>query len=223
MDMDTTSRKNSHHRIIGDFAEGKAQILVGTQMIAKGLNFPKVALVGIVAADLALHTGDFRAAETTYQLITQVSGRAGRGDEAGKVIIQTYNPDHYSIKYAARDDFKAFYKHEIEIRKQMNYPPFTHIFQIMFLGENEKHIIKTLHVLLAIMNKANKKGLCEVLGPAPAIVSKIKQNYRWKILVKCADEDILKQFVYYCLDILEKNQDMGGIKTNLTPNPAYIQ
>ncbi|MDR2167878.1 MAG: primosomal protein N' [Clostridiales bacterium] len=222
MDLDTTGRKNSHHNIISDFSDKKAQILVGTQMIAKGLNFPEVALVGIVAADLALNTGDFRAAETTYQLITQVAGRAARGEQAGRVIIQTYNPEHYSIKYAVQDSFEDFYAHEIEIRRQMNYPPYTNIFQIVLMGEDERRIIKTLHVLAAIMKQANRKGLCEVLGPAPAMVVKIKQNFRWKLLVKCADEDILRQYVYYCLDKLEKIENLDGLKTNLTPNPAYI-
>ena len=222
MDMDTTGRKNSHQNIIKSFADGKAQILVGTQMIAKGLNFPEVGLVGIVAADIALNNGDFRAAETAYQLITQVAGRAARGADAGRVIIQTYNPEHYSIKYAVKDDFEAFYNHEIEIRHQMNYPPYTQIFQILFAGEDEKRIIQLLHVLTAIMKQANRKGLCEVLGPAPAIIVKIKQNYRWKLLVKCADMDILRQYVYYCLEKLEKIENMDGIKINLTPNPSYI-
>ncbi|MCL2349845.1 MAG: primosomal protein N' [Defluviitaleaceae bacterium] len=222
MDMDTTSRKGSHLSIIQDFADKKADILVGTQMIAKGLNFPDVDLVGIVAADTAINNGDFRAAETAYQLITQVAGRAARGDVAGRVIIQTYNPEHYSIKYAMDDDFEAFYNHELTIRKQMNYPPFASIFQIMFAGENEKKIIQSMHMLADIMKAANRKGLCELKGPAPAVISKIKMNYRWKLLVKCHDEDILRQFVYYCLEKLEKIDKLDGIKVNLTPNPAYI-
>lgn len=223
MDADTTSRKNSHQAIIDSFATGDAQILVGTQMIAKGLNFPEVALVGIVAADMALNNGDFRAAETAYQLMTQVAGRAGRGREAGRVIIQTYNPQHYSIQYALADDFPSFYNHEITIRKQMNYPPFTHIFQIMFVGEKEKRVVELLHALARVMKASNRKGLCEILGPAPCVISRMKQNYRWKILVKCGDEEILKQFVHYCLGNLEKTHHMDGVRVNLTPNPAYIQ
>jgi len=220
--MDTTSRKGSHSDIIQDFAAGKAQILLGTQMIAKGLNFPEVALVGIVAADLSLYTGDFRAAETSYQLMTQVAGRAARGADSGRVIIQTYNPEHYSIKYAMQDDYEAFFRHEIAIRQQMKYPPFSYIFQIMFIGENEKKIIENLHILAEIMRKFNRKALMEIMGPAPAIVVKIKQNYRWKILVLCADYDILKQFVAHCLALLEKHADLEGIKINLIPNPTYI-
>ncbi|MCL2235244.1 MAG: primosomal protein N' [Defluviitaleaceae bacterium] len=223
MDADTTSRKNSHQALIDKFANGEADILIGTQMIAKGLNFPEVALVGIIAADIALNDSNFRSAETAYQLMTQVAGRAGRGEEAGKVIIQTYNPDHYSIKYAVRDDFPAFYRHEITVRKQMNYPPFTNIYQIMFVGEKEKRIVELLHALARFMKASNRKGLCEVLGPAPCVISRMKQNYRWKLLVKCENEEILKQFVHYCLGNIEKTHDMDGVRVNLTPNPAYIQ
>ena len=223
MDLDTTTAKNSHARIISAFAQGHADILVGTQMIAKGHNFPGVSLVGMVAADMALNNGDYRAAETAFQLITQVSGRAGRGVKPGRVIIQTYNPEHYSIKYAVAGDYSAFYAHEIEVRRQMNYPPFSHIFMLLFTGVQEERIIKCLHKLAEIMCRVNRKGLCEILGPAPAVISKIRQNYRWKLLVKCGDEEILKKFVFYCLDKLKKNaEDIEGINMNLTPDPAFI-
>ena len=222
MDLDTTGTKNSHTRIINAFADGQADILVGTQMIAKGLNFPGVSLVGIVAADMALNNGDYRGAETAYQLITQVSGRAGRGEIPGRVILQTYNPEHYSIKYAVDNNYQAFYSHEVEIRRQMNYPPFSHIFMLLFIGKEESPIIQTLHKLADIMQASNRKGLCEILGPAPAVIRKIRQNYRWKLLVKCCDEEILKKFVFYCLDKLKKNADTEGITMNLTLDPAYI-
>ncbi|MCL2353469.1 MAG: primosomal protein N', partial [Defluviitaleaceae bacterium] len=222
MDADTTGRKSSHKKIIDQFANGEAQILIGTQMIAKGLNFPNVALVGIVAADIALNNGDFRAAENAYHLITQVAGRAGRGEQAGKVIVQTYNPEHYSIQHATKGDFKAFYEHEIEIRRQMNYPPFTKITQVVFSGVNEKQVVKNIYTLAKIMEAANKKGLCEVLGPAPCMIAKIKGSYRHKALIKCQDEDILRQFVAYCIEKLEKIENMEGVKVNITPNPTYI-
>ena len=224
MDLDTTTTKDSHSRIIKAFGEGEADILVGTQMIAKGLNFPEVSLVGIVAADIALNSGDYRAAETAYQLITQVSGRAGRGLTSGRVVIQTYDPDHYSIKYAIENDYQTFYNHEIEIRRQMNYPPFTHIFMIVFIGKNEQNIIVAMHELANIMKQANRKGLCDILGPAPAVIPKIRQNYRWKILVKCVDEEILKQFVFYCLEKLKKagKIEENNINIGLTLDPAYI-
>ena len=217
MDMDTTTKKNAHNNIIEQFARGDAQILIGTQMIAKGLNFPSVSLVGIVAADIALNNGDFAAAENAYQLITQVSGRAGRGAKAGDVIIQTYAPDAYAIKYAVQDNYIDFYNHELTIRKQMNYPPYTHVYEVMMACPDEKRLIKTLHLLVAIMKQANRKGLCEVLGPAPCQVVKIKQAYRWKLMVKCADEDILSQYVHYCIDKLKQVENIEGIKLGLTP------
>ena len=222
MDLDTTTAKNSHSRIIRAFADKGADILVGTQMIAKGLNFPGVSLVGIIAADMALNNGDYRAAETAYQLITQVSGRAGRGSDPGRVIIQTYNPDHYSIKYAQEGDYEAFYNYEIEVRRQMNYPPFSHIFMLLFTGEDERRIVQALHRLADIMKQYNRKGLCEMLGPAPAVISKIRSKYRWKILVKCNDEEIIKKFVFYCLEKLRETEDLEGINVNLTLDPTYI-
>lgn len=222
MDMDTTGRKNSHASIIKQFADGRANILIGTQMIAKGLNFPNVSLVGIIAADTALNTGDFRSAETAYQLITQVSGRAGRAQILGKVFIQTYNPEHYSIIYAKDNNYEKFYEHEISIRRQMCYPPFSNIFVFLFTGTDEKKIIKALHKLLEIMKFYNRKGLFEMLGPAPCIVSKIKKNYRWKLLVKCADEGKIKSFAFYCMDKLTQSEDTSGISFNLTLNPKMI-
>ena len=222
MDLDTTSKKNSHSRIINAFAGGHADILVGTQMIAKGLNFPRVSLVGIVAADMALNNGDYRGAELSYQLITQVAGRAGRDTLPGRVIIQTYFPEHYSIQCAVDNDYAGFYEHEIKIRRQMNYPPFSHIFMILFVSPDEANLIKALHQLAEIMKHYNRKGLCEILGPAPAVISKIRGSYRWKLLVKCNDEEILKKFVFYCLDKLKVSANVDGITMNLTLDPAYI-
>ncbi len=222
MDMDTTSGKHSHESILNKFRNGEAQILIGTQMIAKGLDFPNVSLVGIIAADLSLNNGDFRAGETTYQLITQVSGRAGRAEVHGKVYIQTYNPEHYSIIYAKDNNYKEFYNHEISLRKQMIYPPFSHIFSILFTSSDEKKIITALFKLLEIMKYYNRKGLFEMLGPTPAIVSKIKKRYRWKLLVKSVDEDKIKSFVFYCMDKLKQYEDISDISINLTLNPSLL-
>jgi len=222
MDMDTTSTKNAHSKIINAFANGKADILVGTQMIAKGLNFPNVSLVGIIAADTALNAGDYRCAETAYQLLTQVSGRAGRAEALGTAYIQTYNPEHYSIKFAKDNNYEKFYEHEIAIRRQMLYPPFAHIFMLLFTGVDERKIITTLHTLRDIMQVYNRKGLFEMLGPAPAVISKINRNYRWKLLVKCVDEDKIKSFVMYCMDKLRATVDMSGVSCNLTLNPTMI-
>lgn len=222
MDMDTTSKKNSHETILHNFENGNADILIGTQMIAKGLDFPNVTLVGIVAADTSLNAADYRCAETTFQLLTQVSGRAGRSLKHGIVYIQTYTPEHYSILYAKDTNYEEFYEHEISLRRQMSYPPYTHIFVVLFTSENEKKLIEVLFKLLYIMNYYNKKAMFELLGPSPAIISKIKNNYRWKIIVKCEDETKLKNYVLYCIDKLKQIEKLKEINMNLTINPAVI-
>jgi len=222
MDMDTTSRKNSHGSIIRSFAAKEADILIGTQMVAKGLNFPGVSLVGIIAADTALHTGDYRAAETAYQLITQVSGRAGRAALPGRVFIQTYNPEHYSIEYAKEQDYEQFYTHEIAIRKEMNYPPFSHLAVLLMSCDGEKKLIQVLQLLAGIMNQVNRKKRIEILGPAPAIISKLRNTYRWKLLLKCEDEALLRQFIRYCMDKLSQHMETSGITTYVSIDPAMI-
>lgn len=222
MDMDTTSKKNSHAKLIAEFASGGADILIGTQMIAKGLDFPNVSTVGIIAADISLNQGDFRSAEITYQLLTQVSGRAGRADVKGEVYIQTYNPEHYSIIYAQNSNYAEFYKHEILLRERMSYPPFSHIFNVLFISESEKNIIISLNKLLGLMRRFNKKGMFEMLGPAPAVISKIKNKYRWKLLVKCEEEEKLRLFVMYCIGKLKDYEDLTGITMNLAMDPMIL-
>ncbi len=222
MDMDTTTGKHTHDHILSKFRNGDANILIGTQMIAKGLDFPNVTLVGIIAADLSLNNGDFRAGETTYQLLTQVSGRAGRAEISGKVFIQTYNPEHYSIIYAKDNNYEEFYSHELSIRRQMNYPPFFHVFCVLIVSQDEKKTIMTLFKLLEIMNFYNRKGLFEILGPSPAVISKIKNKFRWKLIIKSIDEEKLKSFVFYCVDKLKEKEDLGGLQFNLTMNPTLI-
>lgn len=222
MDMDTTSGKHGHENILKKFASGEADILIGTQMIAKGLDFPNVSVVGVIAADMSLNSGDFKCAENTFQMLTQVSGRAGRASIKGKVFIQTYNPEHYSIEFAKSNDYEAFYNHEIMVRNQMNYPPFTNIFFIMFTSPDEKKVIKALFKLLDIMIKFNKNNQFEHIGPSPAVVSKIKNQYRWKLIVKGKLERNLKNYVLYCLDRLRECDDLGNINVNITLNPVYI-
>jgi len=222
MDMDTTSRKNSHESIIARFAAKEADILIGTQMIAKGLNFPGVSLVGIVAADIALHADDFRAAETAYQLMTQVSGRAGRATIPGRVVVQTYSPEHYSIQFAKEQNYERFYAHEIILREQMQYPPFTHLAVILLTGESEKELILTLNTLRELMQKVNRRGFFEMLGPAPAAAAKLRNTYRWKLIVKGKDEVLLKQFVFYCMDKLALVRNIDGMQANISIDPANI-
>lgn len=225
MDTDTTRGKHGHAKILDEFRKGAANILVGTQMVAKGLDFPNVTLVGVVAADFSLFTGDFRAGEYTFQLLTQVAGRAGRANHPGKVFLQTYNPDHYALQFSKTADYKGFYKHEIALRQAMKYPPFSHVFAIMFTGKNEREIIVALQKLGAIMdytNKKDNKNRFELIGISPAFVSKIKNQFRWKLLVKCTDDESLKKFVLYCIKKLEENDPLTGILISLTLDPINM-
>lgn len=200
MDMDTTSKKHSHEQILNRFANGEIDILIGTQMIAKGHDFPNITLVGVIAADLSLNIDDFRGSEITFQLLTQVSGRAGRAELSGTVFIQTYNPESYAIALAKTQDYEKFYNEEISLRKMMNYPPYSNIFIILIFGENEKSVITSIHKFMEILNYYNKKNNFELLGPVPASISKIKKQYRWKIMIKCNEEERLKNYAIYCLN-----------------------
>jgi len=219
MDLDTTSRKNSHENILNRFKNKEASILIGTQMIAKGLDFPNVSVVGIMAADLSINNGDFRSGETSFQLLTQVSGRAGRADIDGRVFIQTYNTEHYSIRFAKESNYAGFYEHEISLRRQMNYPPFTHVFVVLFTSEGEKNIIVLLYKLLDIIKADDINNEFETLGPSPAYISKIKKQYRWKLIIKGQDEDKLREFVLKCTESLKKQESLEGVHVNLSLDP----
>lgn len=185
MDFDTTREKHSYEKIYNSFRNQEHNVLIGTQMVAKGLDFPEVTLVGVIAADLSLNLPDYRANERTFQLITQVSGRAGRGKKPGKVVVQTYSPESFSIRYAVENDYISFYKEEIEIRRSMNYPPFAKILAINLSSEDEKLLIKSIQDLGDKLHlKLDNNDKMEVLGPCPCGISKIKNAYRWQIIIK---------------------------------------
>ncbi len=235
MDMDTTAGKHSHENILESFRQGEADILVGTQMIAKGLDFPRVSLVGIIAADIGLNAGDFRSGENTFRLCTQVAGRAGRAAVLGRVYIQTYNPYHYSLLFAKDNNYEDFYRHEITLRRECNYPPFSHIFVVLFSidGSNElpgpggstgaeRRLIELLFKLLQLMKFYNRKGLFEILGPAPALISRLNNHYRWKLIVKAQEEERLKNFVLYCYGKLKEKERLEGVSVNLSLDPMLI-
>ena len=185
MDSDTLKRKDDYRRILGDFRTGKIDILVGTQMIAKGLHFPNVTLVGIISADLALHLPDFRASERTFQLLTQVAGRAGRGDIEGEVFVQSFTPFHPAIQFARRHDYGGFYGQEIEFREQLNYPPVTRVALLTLKGRNEDKVKLSADHL----RRELEKGLAEVkpliiAGPAPAPLARAESNYRYQVMLR---------------------------------------
>lgn len=189
LDLDTTRRKGSIERILSRFKKGKIDILIGTQLVAKGLDFKNVGLVGIISADVTLNIPDFRSPERTFQLITQAAGRAGRGDEKGTVIIQSYTPDNYAVQLAAEQDYKGFYEAEIQLRSYMGYPPFSDLIQLVFAAKDEekaKGAAESWH--RAIIEKLDENGEEAdryVFRPQAAPMSKIKEQYRWCMLIKC--------------------------------------
>ena len=188
MDGDTTKQKGSFEKILSAFAEGEADVLLGTQMIVKGHDFPNVTLVGVLAADLSLNDSDYRAGEKTFQLLTQAEGRAGRGTLLGEAIIQTYRPEHYSIQQAAKQDYEAFYEEEILYRELLEYPPAGHMLTILVVSKDEKRC-KGLAVRLA----KEAGAYVHVIGPTPAAVSKVKDYYRYMIYLKSLKEEPIRQ------------------------------
>ncbi len=185
MDSDALKRKEDYRRILGDFRTGKTDILVGTQMIAKGLHFPNVTLVGIIYADLGLHVADFRAGERTFQLLTQVSGRAGRGDVEGEVFVQAFTPFHPAIQYARRHDFTGFYEQEIEFRAQLKYPPLSRIALVLLKGRNEEKVrFSAIHVRQEIEKADGIPTDLIIAGPAPAPLARAETYYRHQIMLR---------------------------------------
>ncbi|TYO97370.1 primosomal protein N' [Desulfallas thermosapovorans] len=190
MDADTTTRKGSHEQILSAFARGEADILVGTQMVAKGLDLPGVTLVGVINADSTLHMPDFRAGERTFQLLAQVAGRAGRGDKPGEVLIQTFTPEHYAVQAASRHDYSAFFQREVTVRKDMGYPPFAKMVRLLVLGKDDTAVQqaadKIRQHLDGFVTRLNGEKI-QIVGPAPAPLARLKEDYRWHIILWSAD------------------------------------
>ena len=195
-DRDVTSKQHAHQRLLEKFRAREADILIGTQMIAKGLDFPQVTLAGVISADTGLNIPDFRAGERTFQLLCQVAGRAGRGLVAGKVIIQTFSPEHYAIKAASKHDYHAFYTKEIEYRQQFDYPPFTKLVRLVFSHINAVSCRKEAERMSELITtEKNRRGLFDLrlIGPAPTFVSRLRGRYQWQIILcGTAPVDILR-------------------------------
>jgi len=208
MDNDTTRTKDAHLNILRKFQRKEAQILIGTQMIAKGLDFPDVTLVGIIAADTTLNIPDFRSAERTFQLITQVSGRAGRDEKPGKVVVQCYSPEHFSIVHAARHDYKGFYIQEINNRKKWQYPPFARIVRILVVSEDEMLTEKRCEILRSdieksLAGKREWRRYLLYLGHMAAPMEKVKGRYRWQILLKILEDANTEQITDYLFQCVQ--------------------
>jgi primosomal protein N' (replication factor Y) len=192
MDSDTMKKRGSHSKVLTAFKKHEIDVIVGTQMIAKGLDFPKVTLVGVVSADANLNLPDFRSGERTFNLITQVAGRAGRGDLGGEVIVQTFTPEHYAINYAARHDFHGFFEREIESRRELMFPPFVCLVKITLRGKKEPNVIRTAE-RMARRLETRMSGV-DLLGPAPSPMAKLRGFYRWNILLKAGSrQEIVKK------------------------------
>jgi len=188
MDSDTTGAKDAHRKHLAGFKGQKGGILLGTQMIAKGLDFPDVTLVGIVNADTALNLPDFRAGERTFQTMMQVGGRAGRGDSPGRVIVQTYNPENYAVQALLTGDYDTFYEQEVTLRDALDYPPFCELINIGISAADESEAAeladKTAEYLTRAIDEGRLTGVKELLGPAPAPISKLKNRHRAHIVLK---------------------------------------
>lgn len=186
MDRDTTSGKGAHARILKRVAERQTDILIGTQMVAKGHDFPGITLVGVLSVESTLNIPDFRSAERTFQLITQLMGRAGRGAEPGRVVVQTLNPEHYALSYSTRGDIDGFYRQEIEFRREAGYPPFAHLAALYLTGTAAESVERQAHqaaeALVAIRRRLGTR--LEILGPAPAPLAKLRGRFRWQLLLK---------------------------------------
>jgi primosomal protein N' (replication factor Y) len=194
MDSDTTSRKGAHARLLDEFKEGRASILVGTQMVAKGLDFPNVTLVGVISADTALNLPDFRAAERTFQLLTQVSGRAGRGTIPGDVVVQTFAPDNFAIRAAAKQDYMEFYNQEIANRQELFYPPFSRLISVISADPVNDYARDRL-AAFAESVREKSSGVIKMLGPSPAPITRLKGLYRWHLLIKDDETFALRDMV----------------------------
>lgn len=192
LDSDTAVRKDSHRIILEEFQRGGAGILIGTQMVAKGLDIPSVTLVGVVNADLSLHMPDFRASERTFQLLTQVAGRAGRSELGGRAVIQTYQPAHYVVQAARSHDYEGFYRKEIEYRRTMGYPPFVYLARFLVSGTRAQEVEGAVNLLYGRLKESVRQEDIQFLGPAPAPLSRVRDRYRWHLVLKSAGIEALR-------------------------------
>ncbi|MCM3742782.1 primosomal protein N' [Sporosarcina luteola] len=221
MDVDTTRQKGAHERILRQFSEGKADILLGTQMIAKGLDFPNITLVGVLAADTTLHLADFRAAEKTFQLMTQVSGRAGRHELAGEVFIQTYSPEHYAIELAKTQHYEPFYNLEMSARKQYGYPPFFFITLVQFSHEDLLKVADFADKGTRYL-KSSLSPETVIIGPAAAAISRVNNRYRYQCLIKYKKEPKLIGTLQQLIRMYRTNWMKEGLLMSVDVDPTSI-
>lgn len=206
MDVDTTRKKGSHQALLEQFGNGEADILLGTQMIAKGLDFPNVTLVGVLNADTALNLPDFRSSERTFQLLTQVAGRAGRAEKAGQVLIQSYNPQHYAIRFAKDQDYEGFYAYEMGIRRQLGYPPYYFTIGITLSHKKEEEVLRRAYQVMEIL-RSGLSDACIILGPTPKPIARTHNLYHYQILIKYRLEDELASTLNQVLALTQEREN----------------
>lgn len=224
MDLDTTKGKNAHDKLLGLFGAGHYNILLGTQMVAKGLDFPNVTLVGVISADTELYFPDFRAGERTFQLLTQVAGRAGRKDKLGEVVIQTYTKDHYSLIYSRTHDYIHFFERELAERRQLYYPPFSRMINILFKGEDLNRVRRSAEY---IAEGIKSDGTFKVLGPTAAALAKIQGNYRWQILLMSQKQidsggEVMRRSIKSAMAEYKQKHRIKGVSISVDVDPTSI-
>ena len=216
MDTDTVSAVNTHEKILEHFSSNRVPVLIGTQMVAKGLNLPNVTLVGVLDADLGLYSGSFRAAETTFNMITQVVGRAGRGEAEGRAIIQTLMPEHQVLKLASMQDYDSFYELEIGLRQVQNCPPFGDLTTVTFVGLEETQVLRGAMKFRdglrnCLADPAYQGISCAVLGPAPCPVPKVNYRFRYRLSLRGQMNKPLRGILAYLLRAFSKDRENRGV------------
>ena len=222
MDLDTTKNKGSHEKILAQFADEDADIMIGTQMIVKGHDFPNVTLVGVLAADMSLYSDDYRSGERTFQLLTQAAGRAGRGRSRGEVVIQTYSPEHYSIQMAARQDYEGFYEKEMNYRELMGYPPAAQLMAVLMTGADEERLQMAAEYLKKYAIRVMDEATCQVIGPANPYVGKVNDVYRKILYLKSEDYQMLIRIKNRMERYIEINRGFANMRIQFDFNPMSV-
>ncbi len=221
MDRDTVSSKHAHYKILRRFEQREIDVLIGTQMVTKGHDFPNVTLVGVIAAETALHLPDFRASERTFQILTQVAGRTGRSHLGGEVVIQTYTPSHYAILAAQNHDYTTFYAREITYREHLNYPPFSRVVNILLQGHDDTFTRETAQHLASYLRATKHKKLI-VLGPSPAAITKLRNRYRYQILLKSSYSLYMRTFVKEQIDEFRRTSHLRDVQLIVDVDPVNL-
>jgi primosomal protein N' (replication factor Y) len=204
IDRESVERKGSLERALAQIASGEVDIVIGTQIIAKGHDFPNISLVGVVNADSGFHLPDFRASEKSFQLFTQMAGRAGRGEMPGRVIVQTYNPKHPSIIHATLHDFRGFAEEELRFRHEFDYPPYTRLARLLVSGASSEEAETSANRVYEALGRVTVNPTVELMGPAPAVLAKVQNRFRWNILLKCKQAKSLHTLIQFLLANQEK-------------------